>query len=66
MVSLAVQFAFDFLKVKKVSLGVFENNLKALQCYRACGFTEILTEKTENYLCMGETWNCIEMERTNL
>lgn len=66
MVTLAVQYAFDFLKVKKVSLGVFENNQTALHCYRACGFTEVSVEKTESYLCMGETWNCIEMERVPL
>ena len=66
MVSLAVQFAFDFLKVKKVSLGVFENNQTALHCYRACGFTAVPTRRAESYLCMGETWNCIEMEKTNL
>lgn len=66
MVSLAVQYAFDFLKVKKVSLGVFENNQTALHCYRACGFTEVSVEKAESYLCMGETWNCIEMERNIL
>lgn len=66
MVALAVQYAFDFLKVKKVSLGVFENNQTALHCYRACGFTEVSVEKTESYLCMGETWNCIEMEHVYL
>lgn len=66
MVALAAQYAFDFLKVKKVSLGVFENNQTALHCYRACGFTEVSAEKTESYLCMGETWNCIEMERNIL
>lgn len=65
LVLLAVQYAFDFLKVKKVSLGVFENNQTALHCYLACGFTEVSVEKAESYLCMGETWNCIEMERIN-
>lgn len=64
LVSLAVQYAFDFVKVEKVSLGVFESNESAIHCYRSCGFREIPLEQRERYLCMGETWSCIEMERT--
>lgn len=62
MVSLAVRYAFDFVKVKKVSLGVFENNAAAINCYRACGFKEVKLQEMESYRCMGEVWNCIEME----
>lgn len=62
MVSLAVRYAFDFVKVKKVSLGVFENNTAAINCYRACGFEEVQLQERESYRCMGEVWNCIEME----
>lgn len=62
MLSLAVQYAFDFIKVKKISLGVFENNTAALNCYRSCGFRIVELETAESYQCMGETWNCIEME----
>lgn len=62
MVSLALQYAFDFVKVSKVSLGVFENNTAAANCYRACGFREVERETAESYPCMGETWNCVEME----
>lgn len=62
MLSLAVQYAFDFIKVKKISLGVFENNTAALNCYRSCGFRIVELEIAESYQCMGEKWNCIEME----
>lgn len=62
MLSLAVRYAFDAVKVKKISLGVFENNTAAFYCYRSCGFQVVRLENTESYRCMGETWNCIEME----
>lgn len=62
MLSLAVQYAFDFLKVKKISLGVFENNKAAIKCYESCGFKKVKLENTESYHCMGDVWNCIEME----
>lgn len=64
MLNLAIRFAFEFVKVSKVTLGVFENNLAAIQCYKSCGFKEVPLQNVESYLCMGETWNCIEMELT--
>lgn len=62
MISMAVRYAFDFLKADKVTLGVFENNLPAIKCYQSCGFEKVTLEKTESYECMGEIWNCIEMQ----
>lgn len=62
MLSMALQYAFDFIKVRKVSLGVFENNVAAIHCYRSCGFQTVERDMVESYHCMGETWNCIEME----
>lgn len=62
MISMAVRYAFDFLKADKVTLGVFENNLPAIKCYQSCGFEKVALEKTESYECMGEIWNCIEMQ----
>lgn len=62
MLSLAIQYAFDFIKVSKISLGVFENNTAAFQCYRSCGFKTVERKTKESYHCMGEIWNCIEME----
>lgn len=58
----ALKYAFDELKADKVTLGVFENNIPAIQCYLSCGFKTVEKEDVESYQCMGEVWNCIEME----
>lgn len=58
----ALKFAFEELKADKVTLGVFENNTPAIHCYLSCGFKTVEKENIESYSCMGETWNCIEME----
>lgn len=62
LVSLALKYAFDELKADKVTLGVFENNTPAVHCYLSCGFKMVKKEIVESYQCMGEIWNCIEME----
>ncbi len=62
LVSSALKYTFDELKVDKVTLGVFENSIPAIHCYLSCGFKTVEKELTESYQCMGETWNCIEME----
>lgn len=62
LVSSALKYAFDELKADKVTLGVFENNSPAVHCYLSCGFKIVEKEILESYQCMGETWNCIEME----
>lgn len=64
MLSSAIRFAFDLVKVQKISLGVFENNEAAIKCYESCGFKRVEPESAESYHCMGEVWNCIEMELT--
>ncbi|NBH14643.1 N-acetyltransferase [Lachnospiraceae bacterium] len=65
MLSLASRYAFEFARARKISLGVFENNIAAIRCYRSCGFQEVELETRESYRCMGETWNCIEMVLEN-
>ena len=62
MVSLAIRYAFELAGADKISLGVFENNRAAIRCYEACGFKRVERETPESYRCMGEIWNCIEME----
>lgn len=62
LVSMAVRYAFETLGATKVSLGVFENNPSAFHCYEAAGFRSVPRPDTESYECLGETWNCIEME----
>lgn len=63
LVSSALKYAFNELKADKVTLGVFENNTPAVHCYLSCGFKIVEKEIIESYQCMGETWNCIEMEK---
>ena len=63
LVSMAVDYAFAELDATKISLGVFENNPSALHCYEAAGFRRVARPEIEKYECLGETWNCIEMER---
>ena len=60
---MAVKYAFEELGATKVSLVIFENNPSAIHCYEAAGFHLVSLPETESYECLGETWNCIEMER---
>ena len=60
MVGLALKYAFDILKAKKVTLGVFEKNDIAHKAYRTAGFVE--TGITTEYEVNGRKIKCIEME----
>lgn len=62
MLLLALKYAFDILKVSKVTLGVFENNEAAYHCYKAAGFKEAVLGKEEYYNILGQRWRCVEME----
>lgn len=62
MLLLALKYAFEILKVKKVTLGVFENNKSAYYCYKAVGFHEASLKEPEYYHVLGEDWKCIELE----
>lgn len=64
LVRMAVRHALETLGASKVSLGVFENNMPAIRCYEASGFRRVERFPAESYRCLGETWNCIEMELT--
>lgn len=60
MIMLAKKFAFEILKVDRVSLGVFDNNDAAKHCYAAAGLTA--NGETNMFNLMGEEWMCIELE----
>lgn len=62
MLKLAIQYAFDILKVEKITLGVFENNDSAYYCYKSIGFQEVQTNQYEMYLVLDEEWKCLELE----
>lgn len=63
MLALALQYAFGILKVEKVTLGVFENNMPAYHCYKAVGFQDVPLDEAEYYEILGERWKCLELER---
>lgn len=54
-------FAFEELKLHKVTLGVFDFNAAAIKCYEAAGFRRerVLPEAAQ---FDGEYWTLIEME----
>ena len=48
--------------MEKVTIGVFENNLLAYQCYRGVGFKEAVVEEYDTEEINGEKWKVIELE----
>ncbi|MFR5602368.1 MAG: GNAT family N-acetyltransferase [Lachnospiraceae bacterium] len=56
MVSLAASYGFDILKMRRITLSVFDCNEKAHRCYKSAGFRDEAYE--EGVLTWnGETWN---------
>ena len=62
MLRLALRYAFDILKARKVTLGVLENNPGAYYCYKAAGFRDVPMDEPEYYQLMGEKIKCLELE----
>lgn len=62
MLSLSLKYSFEILKVKTVTLGVFENNSPAYYCYKSVGFKELETDQFEYYNVLNERWKCLEMK----
>lgn len=63
MISLSLKYAFEILKVNKVTIGVFENNMPAYNCYKAAGFKDVEGERVMCEL-FGEKWTILELEIT--
>lgn len=61
MVQLGLKLAFESYNVKRVTIGVFENNPAAYHCYKAVGFAEAGEEKNEVFHILGEDWKYIEL-----
>lgn len=59
MIKMALDYAVRYLHASKVTIGVFDNNPSALNCYLNAGFED--TGITEVYSCMGEDWICREL-----
>jgi len=49
-------------QVKKITLGVFENNIAAYHCYKSVGFEDVESEKYEYYSINNQQWKCLELE----
>ncbi|SFE60975.1 GNAT family N-acetyltransferase [Peptostreptococcus sp. D1] len=62
MLQLGIKYAKEIIGVKKLSLGVFENNESAYYCYKSVGFKDIVLDETEKYTILGEEWKCLELE----
>ena len=59
MLRLAIDYAKRELGAQKITLGVFDNNPSAIQCYESVGFVVI---GTDGYQIDGEEWTGKEME----
>jgi len=61
MIRLSLKYAFEILRVDKVTIGVFENNMPAYYCYKAAGFKDVAGEEV---ICevLGETWKVLELQ----
>ncbi len=62
MLLLAIKYAFEILKVERITLGVFDNNPSAYKCYKAVGFQEVQVEGEKYYHILDEEWRCLELE----
>lgn len=62
MLRLAIKYAFEILKVEKITLGVFENNMSAYHCYKSVGFQDVELEADEYYHVMDEDWKCVTIK----
>ncbi|MGF1731743.1 GNAT family N-acetyltransferase [Photobacterium kasasachensis] len=60
LVALALDYALDTLKAKKVTLAVFEHNDRAISCYQSLGFT-VTAKETGLRSFNGESWNLLYM-----
>jgi RimJ/RimL family protein N-acetyltransferase len=64
MLCLALKYAFEILKAKKVTIGVLENNPGAYRCYQAVGFRDVTVESPVYYPILGQQVKCLELELT--
>lgn len=59
MLQLAIDYAKCKLGAKKTTLGVFNENISAIECYKSVGF-QIVGE--DSYVIDGKKWKGVEME----
>ena len=64
MLSEGLKYAFDTLKAEKVTLGVYEHNIRAYKCYLAVGFSSSSEFKDRIENIDGEEIKVVELEIT--
>lgn len=62
MLRMALKYAFEIMKARKVTIGVLENNPGAYRCYKAVGFQDVPTADPVYYPILGESVKCLELE----
>ncbi|MBO4603780.1 MAG: GNAT family N-acetyltransferase [Clostridiales bacterium] len=62
MIKLGLEYAFEILRVRSVTIGVFENNIPAYHCYLAAGFRKSGLIEDSYHEIYGETWKIVELE----
>ena len=65
MLKAGLKYAFDILKAEKVTLGVYEPNIRAYKCYEAAGF--VRSSEFEDHVenIDGEEIKVVELEIKN-
>ncbi len=63
MLRLAIGYAQQKLDAKRITLGVFRDNISAVECYKSVGFC--ITGE-DNYTIDGEEWKGYEMDYQSL
>jgi len=58
---LVLTYVFDVLRISKVTLGVFDNNPIAYNCYKSLGFEEYECFEKE-FPYHDEMWGCYNMQ----
>jgi len=61
LLELVLVYAFDVLRVSKVTLGVFDNNTIAYNCYKSSGF-EVYEYFEKEFPYHNEMWGCYNMQ----
>ena len=59
MLHLTIDYAQQELGAKRITLGVFCDNISAVECYKSVGFRII---GMDSYVIDGEEWKGFEME----
>lgn len=64
LLRLALEHCFTCMNAQRVSLGVLEENERALRCYLAAGMTLLPRELWRTHTFLGRDWLCAEMTCT--